>query len=79
MHHIFFLIRPYIHLLSYFHNPNMSVLRMNEVEMIHVYLKSIGVASDWWDRVKAGTQDPWEHLRNNDPNSQMRQFTLKVK
>ena len=62
-----------------FHNPNMSVLRMNEVEMIHVYLKSKGVAPNWWERVKAGKVDPWENLRNNDPNAQMRQFHIKAK
>jgi hypothetical protein len=52
---------------------------MNEVEIIHAYLKSIGAASDWWERVKTGQQDPWETLRKNDINKQMRQFTLKVK
>jgi hypothetical protein len=62
-----------------FHNPNLSILRMNEVEKIHAYLKSTGTASDWWERVKAGEQDPWETLRKNDINKQMRQFTLKVK
>jgi hypothetical protein len=62
-----------------FHNPNMSVLRMNECDIIDAYLKSIGSTSTWWDRVKAGEQDPWENLRNNDINNQMRQFTLKVK
>ena len=60
-----------------FHNPNMSLLRMGETEKIYEYLKSMGVASDWWPRVKEGQQDPWEHLRNNDPNNQMRQFKLK--
>jgi hypothetical protein len=62
-----------------FHNPNLSILRMNEVEIIHAYLKSTGTASDWWERVKAGEQDPWETLLKNDINKQMRQFTLKVK
>jgi hypothetical protein len=36
------------------------------------------VASDWWDRIKTGKQDPWEKLRENDINDQMRQFTLKA-
>ena len=62
-----------------FHNPNMSALRMEEVEKIHAYLTSIDAAPDWWLRVKAGTQDPWEHLRNNDVNNQMRQFTLRTR
>jgi hypothetical protein len=62
-----------------FHNPNMSVLRMNECEVINDYLKKQGLNPTWWDSVKAGKQDPWENLRKNDPNNQMRQFTLKVK
>lgn len=61
-----------------FHNPGMTKLRMDEVEIIYNYLKSIGAASDWWPRVKAGKQDPWEHLRDNDTNNQMRQFTLRA-
>jgi len=62
-----------------FHNPNMTVLRMKECEIIDEYLKKQGLNSTWWDRVKTGEQDPWEHLRNNDINNQMRQFTLKAK
>jgi hypothetical protein len=62
-----------------FHNPNMSVLRMNECEIIDQYLKKQGLNTTWWDSVKAGKQDPWENLRKNDINNQMRQFTLKVK
>jgi hypothetical protein len=61
-----------------FHNPSVSALRMAEVEKIHAYLKSIGVASDWWDRVKLQQQDPWENLRKNDPNNQMRQFQIRT-
>lgn len=61
-----------------FHNPNMSALRMQEVEKIHEYLTKQGITSDWWPKVKAGAQDPWENLRRNDPNGQMRQFTLRM-
>jgi hypothetical protein len=61
-----------------FHNPNMSRLRMQECGIIDTYLKSIGSNSTWWDRIKAGTQDPWEKLKENDINDQMRQFTLKA-
>jgi len=61
-----------------FHNPNMTRLRMQECDIIDEYLKSIGSTSTWWDRVKTGAQDPWEKLRENDINHQMRQFTLKA-
>jgi len=61
-----------------FHNPNMTRLRMQECDIIDEYLKSIGSTSTWWDRVRTGKQDPWEKLRENDINNQMRQFTLKA-
>jgi hypothetical protein len=61
-----------------FHNPNMTRLRMQECDIIDEYLKSIGSNSTWWDCVKTGKQDPWEKLRENDINNQMRQFTLKA-
>jgi hypothetical protein len=60
-----------------FHNPNMSRLRFQECDTLNDYLKSLGLNPTWWDRVKLQQQDPWENLRNNDPNNQMRQFILK--
>jgi hypothetical protein len=62
-----------------FHNPDMTLKRMKECDAIDAYLKSIDAGTDWWDDIKAGKQDPWETLRKNDINNQMRQFTLKVK
>lgn len=61
-----------------FHHPNMSLLRMNECEKLNAYLKSQGNDSTWWERVKVGEQDPWEKLKANDPNGQMRQFQMRV-
>ena len=61
-----------------FHNPKMTQLRMQECEIIDTYLKSQGSTSTWWDRIKTGKQDPWEKLRENDINDQMRQFILKA-
>jgi len=60
-----------------FHNPNMTVLRMQECDQLDAYLKTQGSTSDWWNQVKLGKQDPWEKLRKNDPNNQMRQFKLR--
>jgi hypothetical protein len=62
-----------------FHNPNISVLRMQECDIINNHLKSLGLNPTWWDRVKVQQQDPWENLRKNDPNGQMRQFTLRTR
>jgi hypothetical protein len=60
-----------------FHNPNMTVLRMQECDQLDAYLKTQGSTSDWWNQVKLGKQDPWEKLIKNDPNNQMRQFKLR--
>jgi hypothetical protein len=61
-----------------FHHPRMSMLRFQECEKLNEYLKSQGRNSDWWDRVKKGEQDPWEKLKKNDVNDQMRQFSMRV-
>jgi hypothetical protein len=62
-----------------FHHPNLTLLRMQECDTIDTYLKEQGVKTEptWWDRVKLQQQDPWEQLRNNDVNGQMRQFKIK--
>jgi hypothetical protein len=51
---------------------------MDECDKLWAYLKSQGSNSDWWERVKAGTQDPWAKLKENDTNKQMRQFQMRV-
>jgi hypothetical protein len=61
-----------------FHHPNMTILRMNECDKLSAYMKSQGNDSTWWERVKTGKQDPWEKLKENDINDQMRQFQIKV-
>jgi len=60
-----------------FHNHSQTLLRMQDCEKLNDYLKSLGSNSTWWQRVKVGEQDPWEKLRNNDPNHQMRQFQIR--
>jgi len=61
-----------------FHHPNQTMKRMQECDQLDKYLKSIGQGNDWWTRVKTQQQDPWEQLRKNDINNQMRQFQIKV-
>jgi hypothetical protein len=60
-----------------FHNPNVTMLRMKECDTLNDYLKTQNLDNSWWLQVKAGKQDPWEKLKENDVNSQMRQFQLK--
>jgi hypothetical protein len=61
-----------------FHHPAQTQLRMQECDKLHAYLKSIGQATNWWETVLSGKQDPWQKLRENDPHGQMRQFKIRV-
>lgn len=63
-----------------FHHPTQTMKRMQECDQLDEYLKSRGASSPtFWDRVKLQQQDPWERLRANDTNNQMRQFKIKVR
>jgi hypothetical protein len=61
-----------------FHHHNALVTRMQECDQLNDYLGSIGVDNSFWLRVKQDKQDPWENLRNNDVNGQMRQFQINI-
>jgi hypothetical protein len=61
-----------------FHNYNNILLRMQECEKIADYLRSQGQDCTFWDNVKLKKQDPWERLRENDVNGQMRQFSINL-
>ena len=57
-----------------FHHPLNTQLRLLDCEKISVYMKSAGLDTTWWENVKLGKQDPWERLKINDVNGQMRQY-----
>jgi hypothetical protein len=40
-------------------------------------MKTIGMDTAWWERVKLGQQDPWEKLKQLDVNNQMMQYNIK--
>jgi hypothetical protein len=61
-----------------FHNSNNILLRMQECDKIADYLRSQGQDCTFWDNVKLKKQDPWERLKENDVNGQMRQFSLNL-
>jgi len=62
-----------------FHHPDQTLTRMRECDTLDAYLKEKGIKTDpsFWDRVKTQQQDPWERLKENDTNNQMRQFNLR--
>jgi len=61
-----------------FHHMRWHMRRMQDVEKLANYLKSTGKSTDWWENVKAGKQDPWVKLQENDPNGQCKQFTMAI-
>jgi hypothetical protein len=60
-----------------FHYPQNTIQRMHECDQLTEYMNSQGLDTAWWENVKLNKQDPWEMLRANDPNQQMRQFTMQ--
>jgi hypothetical protein len=59
-----------------FHYQSFNVQRVNDAERLSQYLITRGEKSEWWEGVKAGTQDPWENLKKNDINGQTKQYKL---
>ena len=53
-----------------FHNPVLRDRRLNDVEKISRYMKSVGIDNSWWEGVKSGVYNPWELMAANDPNKQ---------
>ena len=53
-----------------FHNPALRDHRLNDIEKISRWMKSVGLDNSWWEGVKGGTNDPWALMSANDPNKQ---------
>ena len=61
-----------------FHHPSWVKLRMKESDQLSEYMKQQGLDTSWWFNVKQGTQDPWQKLKANDVNNQMKQFKISA-
>jgi len=55
-----------------FHNPAFNNGRLVDAEKISLHLTSRGVDVSFWTNVKLGKQDPFEKMKKNDINNQMR-------
>lgn len=62
-----------------FHHTTWSHRRLLDTERLAIYMRSRGLSTDFWDNVKLGKQDPWERLKVNDVNNQMKQFNIVYK
>jgi hypothetical protein len=61
-----------------FHNRQVTQQRHNDCEIVANYIKTLGLDTAWWERVKLGEQDPWDKLRANDVNKQMVQYKINA-
>lgn len=61
-----------------FHNTAVHQQRCQDCDIISDYMKTIGMDTTWWERVKLGQQDPWEKLKQLDVNKQMIQYNIKL-
>jgi hypothetical protein len=57
-----------------FHNRAVTQQRYNDCDHVAEYMKTQGISTTWWERVKSGQQDPWQKLRELDVNRQMIQY-----
>jgi hypothetical protein len=62
-----------------FHNPSWHLRRMQDVDKLSVYMESKNLDISWWNNIKAGKQDPWVKLQENDINNQCKQFQISLK
>jgi hypothetical protein len=61
-----------------FHHVTWNALRVAECDKLAAYMETRGLDVSWWKNVKLTLQDPWEKLKINDVNNQMKQFQVTV-
>lgn len=63
-----------------FHSMEQSQIRHADAVKIAQYLKNeLNQDISFFENIFAGKQDPWEKLKANDVNNQMKQFKLPIK
>ena len=61
-----------------FHHWSWTQRRFDECVTLAKWMKSQGLDTSWWEKVRANQQDPWQRLRENDVNQQMVQFNIAM-
>ena len=51
--------------------------RMHDCDILAKYMQNQGLDISWWENVKAGKQDPWVKLQENDPNDQCKSWHVR--
>jgi hypothetical protein len=59
-----------------FHYPTFTQGRQTDLNKLVNYMKSKDLDLTYYNNIVAGTQDPWQRMRENDPNGQTGQFEI---
>lgn len=61
-----------------FHHPDFSQGRLQDLNKLVNYMKNKKLDLTYHNNIVAGTQDPWQRMKENDPNGQTTQFDIVV-
>jgi hypothetical protein len=61
-----------------FHHASFVKGREQDLEKLAQYLESTGRDITYYKNIKAGTQNPWQRMRENDPNHQTASYATVV-
>lgn len=59
-----------------FHHPTFNQGRQEDLDKLVAYMKDMNLDLTYYNNILAGTQDPWQRMRENDPNGQTGQFAV---
>lgn len=59
-----------------FHHNTFQTIRLESADQLSQYMKTKNLDTTWWENCKAGKQDPWVKMRENDPNNQTHAFSM---
>jgi hypothetical protein len=59
-----------------FHHPSFAQGRQEDLNKLVTYMKSKDLDLTYYNNVLTGVQDPWQRMRENDPNGQTGQFAV---
>ena len=57
-----------------FHSPQQIRKRQGDCAKLATWMDTQGISTEFFRNIFEGKQDPWERLRENDPNRQMFSF-----
>ncbi len=60
-----------------FHHPTFAAGRQQDLIKLVTWMKQRNLDLTFYNNVQAGTQDPWQRMRENDPNHQTTQYAFE--